>query len=115
MDGHGDDVAALQQQRAELQVEVKRLVEAIAKGVASETVAADIRERETKIRLLDTRLKLPTEPPDRARLRSALEQRTADSKRDLRGDVRIARLVLRRLLNPITLHDALEYPRERAD
>ena len=68
---------------------------------------------------------------------AALEQRTADWKRDLRSDVRIARLVLRRLLNPITLHDEstrpefvrsqaepnaisellryLEYPREPAD
>jgi hypothetical protein len=43
------------------------------------------------------------------RLRAALEQR-AKWKKDLRDEPRIARLVFRRLVGPITLHDESERP-----
>lgn len=47
---------------------------------------------------------------DRERLKAALEQRMKEWKRELRAEPQVARLVLRRLLSPIRLHNATERP-----
>ena len=47
---------------------------------------------------------------DHERLRNALEQRAARWKADLRAEPHIARLVLRRLVGPLTLWDESERP-----
>jgi len=51
----------------------------------------------------------PREPtPDVARLRDALNQRAEQWKAELRAEPRVARLLLRRLVGPLTLWDASE-------
>src|SRR5437773_11453188 len=55
------------------------------------------------MRALDARLRAPREAPNVERLRAALEQRAAEWKADLRAEPKIARLMLRRLIDPITL------------
>ncbi len=87
------------------------LVQCIAAGVPATTVAPAIQEREDHLRRLDARLRIPTVTKrDQDRLRSALEQRANDWKRELRKEPRVARLVLRRLVGPIVLHDESERP-----
>ena len=47
---------------------------------------------------------------DHERLKAALEQRAKDWKRELRAEPRVARLLLRRLVGPIVLHDESDRP-----
>ena len=44
------------------------------------------------------------------KLQAALEQRAKDWKRELRAEPRVARLLLRRLVGPIVLHDDSKRP-----
>jgi hypothetical protein len=46
--------------------------------------------------------------PDIDKLRAALEQRAEQWKADLRDEPKVARLLLRRLVGPLTLWDASE-------
>jgi hypothetical protein len=109
--GEADNSAHLTAERDRLQGEVQNLVTAIAKGLARETVVADIREREAQIAKLEVQLRRPRqEPPNMARLKAALEQRAKEWKRELRAEPHIARLVLRRLVGPIVLHDESKRP-----
>ena len=66
---------------------------------------AAIREREREIRNLDARLRAPRRAPNVERVRAALEQRVATWKTLLRAEPKIARLMLRRLIGPLMLHD----------
>ena len=104
VNGEGDNVAALASERDALVAERDRLVESIAKGVPAESIAEAIQDRDRQIRKLEARLREPREAPDRDKLRAALEQRTASWLEDLRGATNVARLVLRRLIGPITMH-----------
>ena len=66
---------------------------------------------EAQLSRIETQLRMPRPaPPDVGRLRAALEQRTVESKRDLRAETKIARLGLRRWIGPLTLHDESERP-----
>jgi hypothetical protein len=101
----------LSAERDRVRAEVERLVESIAAGVPAKTVAPQIQNREAQLSRLEAQLQAcGAEPPDLTRLRAALEQRTADWRRDLRAEPKIARLVLRRLVGPLTLHDESERP-----
>lgn len=111
IDNTPDERAQLAAECDALRAEVSRLVNAIAAGVARATVAEDIRQREAKIRSLEGRLRQPLPaPPNVAKLRDALLQRTATWRVDLRGEPHMARLLLRRLMGPLTLHDDSERP-----
>jgi DNA invertase Pin-like site-specific DNA recombinase len=106
-----DETDLLLAQRAKLQGEVDNLVDSIAKGIPADTVASAINDRQSAIRKLDAQLRTPkVTRTDRERLKAALEQRAKDWKRELRAEPRIARLVLRRLVGPIVLHDESERP-----
>ncbi len=105
--GVADDGARLTADRDRLRTEVDRLVASIAIGVPADTVAPKIRERETEIAKLEARLRMPRQaPPNIERLRDALNQRTAQWRADLRAEPKVARMLLRRLVGPLTLWDA---------
>lgn len=106
-----DEGAQLNAERDRLRAEIDRLVESIAAGVPAVTVAPKIQDREDQVSRLEVRLRAPRPaPPDVGRLRAALEQRTAGWKRDLRVEPKVARLLLRRLMGPIELHDESTRP-----
>jgi DNA invertase Pin-like site-specific DNA recombinase len=106
-----DETAWLTAERDRLQKEVDRLVAAIAAGVPPESVAPLVRTNQTEIAKLDVRLRMPRVPRlDHERLRAALEQRAEQWKADLRREPAIARLMLRRLVGPLTLHDEADRP-----
>jgi hypothetical protein len=111
VDNAPDETVWLEAERDRLQTEVDRLVASIAAGVPAETVAPLIRANEAAIRRLQARLRIPRVPRlDQERLRAALEQRAARWKADLRAEPHIARLVLRRVVGPLTLWDESKRP-----
>jgi hypothetical protein len=75
---------------------------------SSERRPAAIREREAEIARIEVRLRAPRIPPNIEKLRAALEQRAEAWKADLRAEPKVARLLLRRLVGPLTLWDASE-------
>jgi len=109
--GQADNSAQLVAERDRLRAEVDNLVASIAAGVSADTVAPAIRDREAQIAKLDVQLRRPRqEPPNMARLKAALQQRVKEWKKELRAEHRIARMVLRRLVGPIVLHDESKRP-----
>jgi hypothetical protein len=63
-------------------------------------------EPRLKIARLDVQLRAPrTQPPNIDKLRAALLQRAEQWKADLRGEPKVARLLLRRLVGPLTMWD----------
>ena len=68
-----------------------------------------MRERQAALAKIEAQLKAPRRAaPDVERLREALQQRAARWKADLRAEPKVARLLLRRLVGPLTLWDATE-------
>ena len=86
-------------------------MDSIAKGVANDTVAPAIRERETQLARVELALRTPRpETPDLDALRAALEQRSKEWKKTLRAEPKVARMLLRRLTGPIEMWDESERP-----
>ena len=111
MESAPDETPRLKSERDRLQAEIDNLVKSIAAGVPPETVAPSILERQDAIRKVETRLRMPTVTRrDHEKLKAALEQRAKDWKRELRAEPRVARLLLRRLVGPIVLHDDSKRP-----
>ena len=109
--GGGDDVATLKLERERLLGEVANLVNSIAGGQSKpDSIATAIRQRETVIRSLDARIRAPREAPNRERLRAALEQRAVEWRATLRAEPKIARMMLRRLIGPMTLWNEADRP-----
>ena len=106
VDREPDPTAHLEEQKARLETEVSRLVDSIASGVPASAVAPQIQQRQTELAKIAAELRRPRQArPDVAALRLALEQRTANWKRQLRVEPKVARLLLRRLVGPLTLWD----------
>jgi hypothetical protein len=104
--GEADDSARLTPDRDLLRAEVDRLVGSIAASVPADTLAPAIREREAEIARLNVALRTPRQaPPNIDKLRAALTQRAEAWKADLRDEPKVARLLLRRLVGPLTLWD----------
>ena len=104
--GEADNTAHLMADRERLRGEVANLIKLAASGVSVETVAPDIRQRETEIARLDAQLRAPRQArPNIDKLREALEQRAEQWKAELRDEPTVARLLLRRLVGPLTLWD----------
>jgi hypothetical protein len=102
--------AHLEADRDRLAREISNLLDLAASGISADTLAPKIRERQTALAKIDARLRVPRQaPPNLAALRAALEQRAAAWKADLRAEPKVARLVLRRLVGPITLTDPADY------
>ena len=110
-----DETEWLTAERERRQIEIDRLVASIAAGVPGATVAPLIRDNEAAIRKLDAQLRKPRLPRlGQERLRAALEQRAAQWKADLRAEPNLARMVLRRLVAPLTLwEETVESPRPK--
>ena len=102
--GDTDQTARITADRDRLRDEVNHLVASLAAGVPAETLAPAIRERDTAIARLEVDLRKPRQVrPDLDQLRAALDQRAADWKDQLRAEPAVARLLLRRLVGPMTL------------
>jgi hypothetical protein len=87
-----------------LKREVSNLVETVAAVGVSETAVQGIKTREAEIAKLEVALRRPQAiPVNKAKLRAALEQRTKEWREALRAEPKVARLLLRRLIGPITL------------
>ena len=94
-----------------IETEVDRLVASIASGVPAAAVASLIATKTETIRKLEVRLRKPRVPRlGHERLKAALEQRAEQWKAELRAEPHIARMVLRRLVGPLTLWDESERP-----
>ena len=106
-----DEGARLRAERDQLRVELGRLVALVAAGVASDTVADEIRQREQQVRTLDGRLRQHRPvAPDHTALRAALLQRADDWRAKLRAEPRVARQLVRGLMGPWVLHDDATRP-----
>jgi site-specific DNA recombinase len=107
--GEADNTALLTAERARVQQEISNLLDLVASGVSTETLAPKIREREAQLARLDAQLRTPrVQPPNIETLRAALEQRAAQWRAELREAPTVARVLLRRLVGPLTVWDASE-------
>ncbi|HVO09611.1 MAG TPA: hypothetical protein VMX54_02550 [Vicinamibacteria bacterium] len=100
-----EELAAVAADLERVTRERDRLVASIAAGVPAATVAGPIGEREAEIGRLEARARVlrTARPPDRERLRAALEQRTADWREVLKGKPALARQLIRRLVDPLVV------------
>jgi hypothetical protein len=81
-------------------------VSSIAAGVPAETVAPGINERQRETAKLETKLRQPRAvQPKIDELRAALEQRAEEWRETLRAEPKVARVLLRRLIGPLTYAD----------
>lgn len=103
-DGQLHEAEHLDADRDRLQREINNLMDLSASGVPAETIAPKIRERQIALAKVEVQLRAPRQAPTNiAKLRAALEQRATSWKADLRAEPKVARLVLRRLVGPMTL------------
>jgi hypothetical protein len=99
-----DEGARLAAERDRLRGEIDNLVRSVAKGMPAETIAPVVREYEAEVAKLEVALARPRPVPiDRERLRAALEQRTREWRTALGAEPEVARVMLRKLIGPITL------------
>jgi site-specific DNA recombinase len=106
-----DETAWMTAERDRLQVEHDRLIASIAAGVPADSVASLVQEKAETISRLERKLLVPRPKRlDHERLRAALERRSTEWKRDLRNEPSVARIVLRRLVGPLTLWNEAERP-----
>ena len=104
-----DQTAQLQAERQRLTGEIDNLVKSVAKGMPADVIAPTVREYQQAVAKIDVQLRAPRPArPDLDKLRAALAQRSASWKADLRSEPQVARLVLRRLVGPLTLWDETE-------
>jgi hypothetical protein len=102
--GAAESHAALERERDRLAQEIANLVQAIKHGVPGDTVAPEIRRCEQEKVKVEAKLRAPRpEALNLERLRAALEQRSDRWKTDLRSEPKVARLIVRKLVGPITL------------
>jgi hypothetical protein len=102
-----DPTAHQRAERDRLQREIDTLTRSVAKGMPATAIAPIVREYQAEIAALDVALSAPArERVNLTTLREALTQRTAQWKADLRSEPAVARLLLRRLVGPLTLWDA---------
>jgi hypothetical protein len=72
--------------------------------MTNEEAAVSIRPRRAELTRIDAKLRQPSPAqPKIDELRAALEQRAADWRVTLRPEPKVARVLLRRLIDPLTL------------
>jgi len=78
----------------------------------ADAIATVVKEHQSEIARLEVKLRAPRPmQPNIDRLREALTQHAEQWKADLRAEPKIARLLLRRLVEPLVLHDASTRPK----
>lgn len=103
--------AQWQQERTRLQSEISNLVDSLALGIKSETIAPKILQREKQLDAIEAKLRIPRPSrPDIDKLRGALLDRADGWREELRAEPKVARLVLRRLVGPLMLWNEAERP-----
>ena len=81
----------------------------VAAGVPASTVAPKIRERERELAAINLQRQTPRRvPTDLDALRTALTLRATEWRDTPRSEPQIARLLLRRLIGPLTLWNSVE-------
>lgn len=106
-----DMSAQWQLERTRLQGEISNLVDSLALGIRTETIAPKILQREQELERIEAKLRVPRPSrPDIDKLRRALLDRAEGWREELRAEPKIARLVLRRLVGPLTLWDQSDRP-----
>lgn len=110
--GESDNIAHLTRERDRLRGEITNFVGCIATGKAGapDAIAQAIRDRELEVARLEMRLRSPRQAPNIERLREALTLRAAEWRVTLRSEPKVARLLLRRLIGPLELHDESKRP-----
>ena len=104
--GEADDSARLTADCERLRKEISNLLNLAASGVSADTLAPQIREREVELARLDVKLRTPRPVrPNIDKLRKALTLRAKQWKVELRTEPHVARLLLRRLMGPLVLHE----------
>lgn len=99
-----DERPALEADLNRLRTEVRRLLGSIADGVPAASVAPMVREKEAEAARIEARLRVPRAPvADRTHLRAALTGKAEAWSVILRRDPAAARMVIRKLMGPITL------------
>jgi hypothetical protein len=99
-----DPTGRLTAERDRLRAEIDRLLDSIALGISAQTIAPKVRAKEDEIARIEAQLRVPrAAPPNVERLRAALEQRAEAWRRELRAEPKVARVLLRRLVGPLTL------------
>jgi recombinase-like zinc beta ribbon protein len=108
--GEADNSALHMADLERLRNEIANLVNLAASGVSDETTVPAIKEREREMRQLEARLRQPrpVQPKIDELRAAALEQRAAEWRVTLRAEPQVARLLLRRLIGPLTMWDAAE-------
>jgi hypothetical protein len=85
---------------------ISNLLDLAESGIPADIIAPKVRERQTALAKVEAQLRVPRHaPPNLAQRRAALEQRAATWKAELRAEPKVARLLLQRLVGPITLTD----------
>jgi hypothetical protein len=105
--GEPDDRPRLVAERERLDAECNRLTDSVATGnVPAHRAAPKIREYESKLAAIEAQLRAPRrDAPDLDQLRAALTERTATWRVALRREPDVARQVVRRLIQPMVMHD----------
>ncbi len=102
-----DPTQRLIAERDRLRAEIDRLLDSIALGISTHTIAPKVRAKEDEILRIEAKLRVPRAPrPDIDKLPAALEQRAAAWREDLRAEPKLARVVLRRLVGPLEFDDS---------
>ena len=105
-----DRTDTLTADRERVRAQISNLVESLALGVGAQTIAPKLRALEQELSRVEAELRTVPPPVDRIRLRAALEQRVETWRADLRGEPKLAREVVRRLIGPLTLWDDSQRP-----
>jgi hypothetical protein len=109
--GDADNTAFLTADRDRLKREISNLMDLVAAGTPASTVAPKIHEREMCLARVEAQLRAPRrQKPNIERLREALTQRAEQWRGILRSEPKVARALLRKLVEPMTLHDESERP-----
>ena len=89
--------------------EISNLMDLVAAGVPASTVAPKIRERERELGAINLQRQTPRRvPTDLDALRTALTLRATEWRDTPRSEPQIARLLLGRLIGPLTLWNSVE-------
>ncbi|MFA5907305.1 MAG: recombinase family protein [Vicinamibacterales bacterium] len=111
-----DETGRLTSDRDRLRKELNNLGEVVAQLGSGDGLVPKIKERQAELAKVEAALRRPRpERPNADKVRAALLQRAGEWRETLRAEPKVARLVLRRMLGPLTLSGAERPPFEKWD